>query len=78
MNLKLRWVAVLREERGVASEQVEWTGGALALYQDLRHRHGLGLPPERVLLSVNECFVPWDHPLAEGDELIFLPPMAGG
>jgi molybdopterin synthase sulfur carrier subunit len=79
MKVKLRWVALLRDERGTSHEDLEWPGGDLAaLYAELCRRHGLSLPQERVLVALNEEFAQWgDHP-SQGDEVIFLPPVAGG
>lgn len=31
-----------------------------------------------LLFAVNDELVAWDHELAEGDQLAFIPPMAGG
>ncbi|MFM2242181.1 MAG: hypothetical protein RLZ97_1036 [Verrucomicrobiota bacterium] len=28
--------------------------------------------------AVNDAFVPWDHVLADGDRIAFMPPMSGG
>jgi molybdopterin synthase sulfur carrier subunit len=36
------------------------------------------LSEPQVLVSVNKMIVKWDHPLFEGDELAFLPPVTGG
>ena len=32
----------------------------------------------QVLVSVNKMVVKWDHPLFDGDEIAFLPPVTGG
>jgi molybdopterin synthase sulfur carrier subunit len=32
----------------------------------------------QVLVSVNKIIVKWDHPLCDGDEIAFLPPVTGG
>lgn len=79
MRVKLRWVATLRDERGLTHEDLEWPGGdCAALYSELRRCHALSLPQERVLVAINEEFAQWsDHP-CQDDEVIFLPPVAGG
>lgn len=33
---------------------------------------------ENLLVSVNQSMVKIDHPLADGDEVTFFPPIAGG
>mgnify|MGYP006056074829 CR=1 FL=1 len=30
------------------------------------------------IVSVNKMIVKWDHPLFDGDEIAFLPPVTGG
>lgn len=39
---------------------------------------GAGRLPERLLAAVNLRHVPFDAPVTEGDEVAFLPPLAGG
>jgi len=29
-------------------------------------------------VAINEAFADWSQPLAEGDTVVFLPPVAGG
>ena len=36
------------------------------------------LRQENLLVSVNQAMVKPDHPLADGDEVVFFPPIAGG
>ena len=36
------------------------------------------LSEPQVLVSVNKMIVKWDHPLFDGDEIAFLPPVTGG
>jgi molybdopterin converting factor small subunit len=80
VRIRLRYVALLRDERGLAEETVDCAPGLAArdLYQELRARHAFSLPPERLLVAVNDEFAPWERPLAEDDLVIFLPPVAGG
>ncbi|HEY1764686.1 MAG TPA: MoaD/ThiS family protein [Opitutaceae bacterium] len=78
-TVRLRYFAILREQRGLDAERVE-TGAATAgtLYQELRDRHGFTLPAERLRVAINDALVPWASPIREGDELVFIPPVAGG
>jgi molybdopterin converting factor small subunit len=48
------------------------------LYEELRVRHGLKLAPEQLRVAINEEFGEWSQPLASGDTIVFLPPVAGG
>jgi sulfur-carrier protein len=78
-TLRLQYFALLREQRKVASETVTTdVADARALYEDLRVRHGFTLPAERLRVALNGEFVPWPAPLSDGDEVVFIPPVAGG
>ncbi|HQS03613.1 MAG: hypothetical protein B7Y07_11075 [Halothiobacillus sp. 24-54-40] len=35
-------------------------------------------PPANILAAVNHEYVPFDHPLRDGDEVAFFPPVTGG
>ncbi|HEY1848168.1 MAG TPA: MoaD/ThiS family protein [Opitutaceae bacterium] len=78
-NLRLRYFAVLREQRGAAEERL-LTGAASAseVYEEVRARHGLTMARARVRVAVNDEFAPWDTAVADGDTIAFLPPVAGG
>ena len=41
-------------------------------------QRGLQLAPENLRVAVNDEFGDWRQPLAEGDTVVFLPPVAGG
>jgi len=78
-NVSIEYFAILREQRGAASERLA-TGApdATALYEELRARHRFTLPAENVRVAINGEFAPWTSALREGDEVVFLPPVAGG
>lgn len=81
MNITIRYFARYREVAGRSKEPFTLEDGAsvaqaaqalLARYPDLAEL----LP--RSIYAVNRQYVPADTPLREGDELVFIPPMAGG
>lgn len=41
-------------------------------------RWALALEDGKLLAAVNQSFVSFDHPLCEGDEVAFFPPVTGG
>ena len=75
----IQYFAVLREEAGVAEEEIR-TSAATAeeLFDELRERHGFALDCARLKLVVNEEFKEWSHEVMEGDTIVFSPPVAGG
>ena len=78
-TIVVRYFALLREQRGCDEETVETTAAnALDLFDELRALHGLGLDPKSMKVVVNEEFCEWTQPLQNGDEVAFVPPVAGG
>lgn len=79
MNYHVLYFGLLGERRGMAEESVTSSSAtAAALYTELATRHGLVLDMSAVRAAVNDVYVPWSEPLAEGDTIAFLPPMSGG
>lgn len=77
--LRLKYFALLREERGLSSETVESAARTPRdLYAELSARYGFSLPADRITVAVNERFAGWDVALAPQDEIVFIPPVAGG
>jgi molybdopterin converting factor subunit 1 len=75
----IRYFAVFREQSGLSEETVETTAAsAAALYDELRARHGFTMASEMVRAAINQEFRPMDAALADGDEVVFVPPVAGG
>lgn len=78
-NLKLRYFAALRDQVGREAETLELAVNTPAeLYAALQERYGLTLEPASLRVAVNDRFVAMDSTLAEGDQVVFIPPVAGG
>ena len=78
-KFRVHYYAILRELCGCGQESMESDAPtARALFAEVRGRHRLVLPVDRIRVAVNDQLVPWDHALADGDEVAFLPPVAGG
>jgi sulfur-carrier protein len=76
-TVNVRYFALFRERAGLDEERIETSASTVeALYAELQPR--LGLDPKMVRAAVNGEFVENEHPLAEGDEIVFVPPVAGG
>jgi molybdopterin converting factor subunit 1 len=81
MRIRLLYFAVLRDIIGKSEEVIDMPEGTRAqeLWNRLRDKHdqlaGYDKPP---MTAVNESYVPADEPLREGDEVAFIPPVAGG
>ena len=78
-RLRLRYFAVLRESAGRAEETVDTRAATpAALYAELAARHRFTLARGQLKVAVNSAFADWDRTLGDGDEVVFIPPVAGG
>jgi molybdenum cofactor guanylyltransferase len=78
-RVQVRYFAVLREQAGRSDEALETAARTPEeLYEELRLRRGLLLAPQFLRVAVNDEFSDWRHILADGDTVVFLPPVAGG
>lgn len=78
-RLQLRYYALLREQAGRAAETVDSRACTpTELYAELAGRHGFRLAQAQLKVAVNSSFADWERPLADGDEVVFIPPVAGG
>jgi molybdopterin converting factor subunit 1 len=77
-RIRVDYFAILREHVGRGSEEVE-TGAATAgeLFTELQARYRFPRLPS-LKVAVNDEFRDWDAPLADGDRVVFIPPVAGG
>ena len=78
-RVHVQYYAVLRERAGAAAETVETAASdAAALYDEVSERHALAFPRAMLRVAVNDEFADWSRPLADGDRVVFIPPVAGG
>jgi molybdopterin converting factor subunit 1 len=81
MHVRVRLFADLREAVGASELSLELEAGATAgdAWSALVARHPL-LGPRRdnLATAVNRRYVRSDQRLADGDELVFVPPVSGG
>jgi molybdopterin-guanine dinucleotide biosynthesis protein A len=78
-RIKVQYYAILREQAGRSDESVQ-TGANTPrdLYNELKARHPFSLAPEMLRVAVNAEFGEWSQRLADGDSVVFIPPVAGG
>ena len=79
-TLTVVYYALLRDRAGRDRESLPVAAGdtARSLYQQLSRRYDFELAEDRLQVAVNKEFVPWERELAPGDEVVFIPPVAGG
>ncbi len=78
-QIRVQYYALLREERGTSAESITTAATtARELYAELQTRYGFSLGLERLAVAVNDEFKTWDCLLNTEDEVVFIPPVAGG
>lgn len=78
-RVRVRYFALLREERGRDVDELHTSAHtARQLYEALQAKFGFSLPMRLVGVAVNGSLVTMDSAIEDGDEVVFLPPVAGG
>lgn len=77
-RIRVEYFAVFREHVGRPEEHLDTAAATVAaLWDELDQRHGFpGVGQLKV--AVNDEFADWHAPLADGDHVVFIPPVAGG
>jgi molybdopterin converting factor subunit 1 len=81
MKVRVRLFASLREAAGRLEIPLDLSPGATAedAWQAVAAGHpSLSAKRANLAASVNRRYAPFDTPLADGDELVFIPPVSGG
>ncbi len=76
MTIKIRYFASLREQLGRTEDQLCATE-ATTVVGCWQAVNSVALPDD-VLAAVNFTYVSLDHPVSDGDEVAFFPPVTGG
>lgn len=78
-HITVQYYALLREQAGRRDEALVTSARTAAeLYAELAHRYPFSLPAEMLRVAINTEFREWTAPLADGDAVVFIPPVAGG
>ena len=79
MKIQITYFAILREQAGTKEEEWECTGKTTGdAYEELKQNHGFTLHDHQVKVAVNHQFKSMKTLIHEGDNLVFIPPVAGG
>ncbi len=78
-QLKIEYFALFRERVGTAAEQISSdAANPQELFTELQARH-TGLESlNNMKVAINDELVDWTAALADGDRVLFFPPVAGG
>lgn len=78
-TITVRYFALFREQSRLGTETLATASTTPGeLYAELATRHRFTLSINLVRAAVNREFRPMDSALADGDEVVFVPPVAGG
>lgn len=78
-EIKILYFASLREQRGLSSENIKTDcQTALELWKSLAEEHKLKMELNFLKVAVNEEYVDFSYQLQNGDQIVFIPPVAGG
>jgi len=79
MKIHVRYFAAFREAAGMAEEPLETQAATpAALFRECAARHSGLQAYSASLVAINDEMAHWEQPLADGDEVLFFPPVAGG
>jgi molybdenum cofactor guanylyltransferase len=78
-QIRVQYYALLREEAGKSEESVGTRAATpRELYEELQGRYPFSLAVQMLKVAVNDEFGDWSQRLADGDRVVFIPPVAGG
>ena len=79
MRVHLRYFASIRESLGRTTEEIDVPAGStVAHVWERLVGERPALAQQRYRPAVNQEYTTTDHALADGDELVFIPPVSGG
>jgi len=78
-TVTVTYFAQLKELAGVSEESIQTDSETPAgLFEEIRAKHNIPLKRKGMMVAVNGDFADWTHPLTDGEEIVFIPPVAGG
>ena len=75
MSIKVKFFANLRERMGCAEQEIDAAANVAEVWTKVSEGQTL---PANILSAVNMEYVEPDHPVNDGDEVAFFPPVTGG
>jgi molybdopterin synthase sulfur carrier subunit len=77
-TINVHYFASLREASGLSHEEISFEGTYKELYLNLVQKYHFNLPPEMVMVAVNDEFSTMDQVVIPHSKVVFIPPVAGG
>ena len=77
--IHIQYFAALREQAGIPKESLETNAeNAEQLYAELHKKYQFSLPISQVKVAFNGEYQSLETSLHTGDQIVFIPPVAGG
>ena len=77
MTIQIKYFASLRESIGRSSDELS-IEGTVTVEEVWNQATQNTQRPENILVAVNQEYAHFDHPVKDGDEVAFFPPVTGG
>ncbi len=78
-TIQLKYFAQLKEITQKDEESIQTESCTPAgLFEEMKQRYQFPHKQKQLMIAINEEFSGWDHILQDGDEVVFIPPVAGG
>ena len=80
MDIHVLYFAGLADEANCHEEKVtvQVSTSLTELYEQLSQKHRFSRPQSELRVAVNDYFVKWTEMLNDGDNVVFILPVAGG
>lgn len=80
MNINVLYFASLADDANCQQETVtvQQATSLTELYEQLCQKHRFSRPQSELRVAVNDYFAKWTDPIADGDNVVFITPVAGG
>lgn len=78
-KITISYFAQLRELTGTSQETLKTESETPAgLFEEVREKYRLTCKRKGMMVAVDSNFTEWTHQLSDGEEVVFIPPVAGG
>ena len=79
MKINIKYFALMREITEKGEETIEFNqSSASDLLAHLKTIYSIPLDESNLKVAINEEYSDWNHPIKDGDTIVFIPPVAGG
>lgn len=80
MKVTVLYFASLADQAGVAQETLtlEQSLTLPELFEQLNNKYHFSRGQSQLGVAVNDNFADWSDPIQDGDQIAFIPPVAGG